>query len=109
MANFRENARGGFRGRSSGGRFGGRPQGRSGFGGGFGGSRDRDSRRSERGPVEMHDATCDKCGNQCQVPFRPSGEKPDYCNDCFKKSDGPNSKFSTRSQGSSSQSGISSE
>jgi len=38
----------------------------------------RDGRRAE-----MHDAVCDKCGKNCKVPFRPSGEKPIYCSDCF--------------------------
>lgn len=31
----------------------------------------------------MHQATCSDCGKSCEVPFRPSGEKPVYCNDCF--------------------------
>ena len=31
----------------------------------------------------MHKATCSDCGKSCEVPFRPSGEKPVYCNDCF--------------------------
>lgn len=56
---------GGFRGGNSGG-FGGRS-------GGFGGG-DRPS---------LHKATCSECGNDCEVPFRPTGEKPVYCNDCF--------------------------
>jgi len=63
--------------------FGGRDRGRgrdSERSGGFGG-RDRD-RRSER--QEMHPATCDKCGNKCEVPFRPTEGKPIYCDDCFK-------------------------
>ncbi|MBI5037953.1 MAG: hypothetical protein HZC01_04610 [Candidatus Kerfeldbacteria bacterium] len=47
-----------------------------------GGGDRRDSRpRFEE--KRMFDATCDNCGNPCQVPFRPSGEKPVYCNDCF--------------------------
>nr|WP_255668574.1 CxxC-x17-CxxC domain-containing protein [Methanocella sp. CWC-04] len=33
----------------------------------------------------MHKATCSDCGNECQVPFRPNGSKPVYCNDCFPK------------------------
>ncbi|MBI1834020.1 MAG: hypothetical protein HYR90_04320 [Candidatus Andersenbacteria bacterium] len=34
---------------------------------------------------EMHDATCAECGNATQVPFKPSGERPVYCRDCFAK------------------------
>lgn len=43
----------------------------------FGG---RDSRRSL-----LYDAVCDECGKDCQVPFKPSGERPIYCSDCFEK------------------------
>ncbi len=32
----------------------------------------------------MFDATCSKCGNPTQVPFQPSGDRPVYCNDCFR-------------------------
>jgi len=36
----------------------------------------------------MHDAICDECGKNCQVPFRPTGDKPIYCSDCFEKKGG---------------------
>ncbi len=42
----------------------------------------RDFGRSRR-RTELHDAVCDKCGKDCKVPFRPSGDKPIYCSDCF--------------------------
>ena len=38
-----------------------------------------------RGPREMHDAVCAQCGKDTQVPFRPSGDRPVYCSDCFSK------------------------
>jgi CxxC-x17-CxxC domain-containing protein len=41
-----------------------------------------------RGPREMHDATCSECKKDCQVPFKPSGDKPVLCGDCYKKSKG---------------------
>jgi CxxC-x17-CxxC domain-containing protein len=41
-------------------------------GGGFGG-----------GQREMFTATCSSCGNTASVPFRPTGNKPVYCSDCF--------------------------
>jgi len=74
--------------------FGGNRDGRSRFGGnrgGFGGNRDR----GDRPPVTMHDAVCDECKKKCQVPFRPSGDKPVYCNDCFggKREDRPKPSF----------------
>ena len=37
-----------------------------------------------RGPREMHDAVCARCGNETQVPFRPTGARPVYCSDCFR-------------------------
>lgn len=56
------------------------------------GRRDRDNDRHE-----MHHAVCDECGNDCEVPFRPSGDKPIYCSNCFSSKGGRN-KFS-RGQG----------
>jgi CxxC-x17-CxxC domain-containing protein len=52
--------------------------------GGFGGkpSFGRPSRDFD-GPREMFRTTCTECGNSCEVPFRPSGDKPVLCNDCF--------------------------
>ena len=64
MKNF--NQRGGDRGSF------GRPK----FGGGD---------RRDRGPVTMHQAICADCGQSCQVPFRPTGDKPVYCSNCFGK------------------------
>jgi len=97
MGNFnrgnREN-RGGDR------KFGRRP-----FGGdrgghrGFGGRRDSDR--------EMHKAVCSSCGISCEVPFKPTGDKPVFCNDCFKNKrsadpqgfrDGRNNNFGDRKQ-----------
>ena len=60
----------------------GRDRNRGG-GGGFG-RRDFNDRPS-RGPVEMHSAVCDNCGNQCEVPFRPTSGKPVYCSNCFER------------------------
>lgn len=39
------------------------------------------------GPREMHKAVCSKCGKDCEVPFAPTGSKPVYCNNCFRKED----------------------
>ncbi|MEK6827963.1 MAG: CxxC-x17-CxxC domain-containing protein [Nanoarchaeota archaeon] len=53
---------------------------------------DRPERRDFRKEVEMHSATCDKCGARCEVPFKPSGSKPVYCSDCFRKGENFESK-----------------
>lgn len=64
---------GGFRGGSGGGRGGGRGGGNS--GGGF----------RPSGPREMHKATCADCKQETEVPFKPSGDRPVYCRECFQK------------------------
>jgi CxxC-x17-CxxC domain-containing protein len=48
----------------------------------------REFNRRDDGP-QMHQAICDKCGKECEVPFRPTEGKPIYCYDCFKKNDEP--------------------
>ena len=39
----------------------------------------------------MYKATCADCSSQCEVPFRPTGDRPVYCKECFakRKSGGP--------------------
>jgi len=59
--------------------------------GGGGGRRDfggRGDNRGGRGDRIMYPAVCDKCGQDCQVPFRPDGSKPIYCSNCFEKKQG---------------------
>ena len=46
--------------------------------GGFQGNHRQDDR-------EMHKATCADCGNECEVPFKPSGDRPVYCKECYRK------------------------
>jgi len=62
-------------------RFGGGE--RRSFGGGrsFGGPR----RFNNSGPREMHKAVCSECKQECEVPFKPSGDRPVLCLTCFKK------------------------
>ena len=79
-------------------KFGGKPsfnrpdRGPSKFGGGpkrFGGSsgggfnRPGGARDFER--PEMFKATCASCGKSCEVPFKPTGQRPVYCRDCFQQ------------------------
>lgn len=64
-------------------KFGGRSfDGRS-----FSGSRD------DRRP-SLHKATCHDCGKECEVPFKPTGDKPVFCSDCFKNKGRDNSRRS---------------
>ena len=107
MGNFdrdsRPSNRGGSRGSFGGGRssFGGdrggsrggfQSRGRSSFGGGRSFGNDRGGDR------QMFKATCDNCGKECEVPFRPTSGKPVYCSDCFEKMGGRNGDRDERSE-----------
>jgi len=79
-------SRGGFRGRDSRGRDSRRGRASS-----------RDSGRGRDGPrsssrnrrdFERTQVVCDECGKSCEVPFKPSSDKPIYCDDCFGKKGG---------------------
>ena len=59
--------------RGEGGGGGARSYSSGGAGGGYGGGQQR----------EMFDAICSTCGKTAQVPFKPRGDKPVYCRDCF--------------------------
>jgi CxxC-x17-CxxC domain-containing protein len=59
-----------------------------------GGYRNFNKARFTNDRQEMHKATCDKCGNSCEVPFRPTGSKPVFCRDCFRKNEGFDSRGS---------------
>lgn len=45
----------------------------------------KDSRRFDSGDKRMHRAVCDECGKECEVPFKPTSDKPIYCSQCFSK------------------------
>jgi CxxC-x17-CxxC domain-containing protein len=40
---------------------------------------------------EMFDAVCAECGQKTQVPFKPSGDRPVYCSNCYKAKRGSRS------------------
>lgn len=46
----------------------------------------RDSGRSSSkdSGFQLYHAICDKCGKDCDIPFKPTGNKPVYCRSCFK-------------------------
>jgi len=57
---------------------------------------DRDNRSGNRrsgGRPEMHKAICDECGAACEVPFKPTGNKPIFCSKCFEKQGGSDSRY----------------
>ena len=71
------------RGDSGGGSY---SSGGSSYGGGGGGSYGGGGGGgygAPRGPREMFPATCSSCGQETEVPFRPTSGKPVYCSACF--------------------------
>ncbi|MCK5107518.1 MAG: DNA-directed RNA polymerase [Nanoarchaeota archaeon] len=44
--------------------------------------------RRDFGPKEMHKAVCADCGKECEVPFKPSEDRPVYCQECYRKKKG---------------------
>lgn len=73
--------------------FGGGDRGGRSFGGDRGGNRGG-GRDFDRPNPQMHSAICSECGNKCEVPFRPTGDKPVFCNNCFaSKRDGDTRSF----------------
>ena len=98
MNNFKK---GGFRHGGGGASAGRRPGfGDRKFGNKFGGGRGRDNRSGGR--MELFPAVCFECKKNCEVPFRPTGDKPVYCLDCFNKQPqvpGRNSDMGNRPRG----------
>lgn len=52
--------------------------------GGFGGAKRFGGGSNDR---PMYPATCVKCGERCEVPFKPNGSKPVYCSKCYVRDD----------------------
>ncbi len=45
----------------------------------------RSESRSGDRSTTLYKANCAKCGNECEVPFRPVNGKPVFCRNCFVK------------------------
>ena len=39
---------------------------------------------SYNGGPEVSTVTCAECGKPAEVPFKPKGDRPVYCNDCYR-------------------------
>ena len=57
-----------------------------GGGGGRGGrgARSGGAPGGDRAPRESFDVVCAGCGANTTVPFKPSGDRPVYCRECFR-------------------------
>lgn len=63
-------------GRDSSSKFGDRPERKF----------DRESFSKEKSSgFTVHETVCDRCGVKCDVPFKPTNNKPIYCRSCFRK------------------------
>jgi len=72
-----ERPRGGNGGGGERPRGGGGPPRREGGGGGGGGGGGQ--------PREYFLAICGECGKEAQLPFKPRGDRPVFCSECFDK------------------------
>src|SRR6266481_6103873 len=52
----------------------------------FGAKRDFGNRGFGR--PTMFKTICSNCGKECEVPFKPTGEKPVFCRECFRNNGG---------------------
>jgi CxxC-x17-CxxC domain-containing protein len=43
----------------------------------------KNQNNSRSGERQMYPAVCANCGKETMVPFKPSGDKPVYCRECF--------------------------
>lgn len=77
-------------------KFGKKPFGRPDRKGPSGGGFSRPSGGRPAFDKQMHPAVCDECGTNCEVPFKPTGGKPIYCRDCFRKMEGQEERPSSR-------------
>jgi len=46
----------------------------------------------------MYEATCAECGVKCEVPFKPRGDKPVLCSDCFSKENSNRSSYQSKKE-----------
>lgn len=56
----------------------------------------------------LHKAVCADCHKDCEIPFKPSGERPVYCKACFskRKSGGPAKPRADHGQGAGPHKGV---
>ena len=51
-------------------------------------SHDRSDRKGGFREKSFTRAICSQCHKECEVPFKPTGDRPVYCSDCFSKQEG---------------------
>ncbi len=46
-------------------------------------NRRNQNRQGGRQERQMHPAVCATCGKETEVPFKPRGDRPIYCKECY--------------------------
>lgn len=54
----------------------------------FNNSKERSFGKGRDFGTPLFEAYCSDCGDRCEVPFKPSGNRPVFCRDCFRKQEG---------------------
>ncbi len=49
----------------------------------------RNANQHNNSPRQMYPAICAQCGKETMVPFKPRGDKPVYCQECYNKMKNP--------------------
>jgi len=62
-------------------------------------NKDRAKRKNKdfKRDFEFTKVTCSGCGSDCEVPFKPTSNKPVFCSDCFSKKEKGSDRRSDRS------------
>jgi len=45
----------------------------------------KEDKKTSTGERKMYKAVCSNCGNKCELPFKPTSDKPVFCSDCYKE------------------------
>ncbi len=64
-----------------------------------------DYRGGSTGERQMYPAVCAQCGKETEVPFKPTGDRPVYCSDCYQQQRGGSSSSRSSYGGGRSSSG----
>ncbi len=56
---------------------------------------------SDRSTGSLFKAVCSQCASDCEVPFKPSGDRPVLCSNCFRRPDSSPARFGSHSRNES--------
>jgi len=53
---------------------------------------------SDRNSGSVFKAVCSQCAADCEVPFKPSGDRPVLCSNCFRRPDSSPARYGSSSR-----------